>query len=194
MKKKTCALVTACIVMLACGLLAACGNNRKTLSETAQEHSPQPSDTVEILCKPGADIVDTLRLNHQLFEYRITCQPDPSLPIFEDNQGQRFYQNRVNLTVLRDGEEVIHHTFVKDDFQSHVAENMQLDFREGMLLGMNCNREGSSAQRLCFWAVVGWSGEGPTFRVFLTPGSDKAVIETEHQREEVDADEIHMVE
>ena len=86
-------------------------------------------------------------------------------------------QTNVRCPELLDTQEVISRSFVKDDFSKYCVAATRQDFDAGMLNGMSLNSEASDAGRLCFWAVVGWCGEGPTFRVYIQPGSNQVSIE-----------------
>lgn len=181
-------LFTAC---LAVGLLSACGNAEKAdkkADSTAQEQPATQKKEPETYVA-GAELSDTIRLGGKTYAYHITCEPDADLPLLVDNLKQEYYQNRVTLTVTRDGEQVIRREFTKEDFEKYVSAGTRGDFNNGLLLGMNCNREASTANRLCFWAVVGWCGEGPTFRVYLTPGSDAVTIEQDFTLEDNSVEE-----
>ena len=170
------------LMAVVCGswLCSACGSSDKeakqadTTAVVATEQANQPQTNVSF-----PELLDTVRIGASLYACQITTVPDESLPIFVDNQDQEFYQNRVSVRVTRDGQEVIARSFVKDDFSKYAIASTRQDFDGGMLTGMTLNREASDAGRLCFWAVVGWGGEGPTFRVYIQPGSNQVSIEQE---------------
>lgn len=163
-----------------CGslILSACGKSDKATSATDSTSVASVAASDEPMTRvDGACVDDSVRLGGALFVYHIECAPDKSLPVLIDNQDQKFYQNRVTLSVTRDGREVISRSFTKEDFSPYVSTSTRSDFDAGLLVGMNLNRDASDANRLCFWAVVGWCGEGPTFRVYLNPGSEQMSIE-----------------
>lgn len=181
-KKRNMKQFTFLLMAVVCGswLCSACGSNDKEAKQT---------DTTAIFAAPQAnlpqtnvrypELLDTVRIGASVYACQILTKPDETLPIFVDNQDQEFYQNRVTVRVTRDGQEVISRSFVKDDFSKYCVASLYQDFEAGMLEGMSLNREGSEAGRLCFWAVVGWCGEGPTFRVYIQPGSNQVSIEQE---------------
>ena len=181
-------LFTACLTV---ALLSACGSADKADRgvDSTDQAQPEAEKNEPETYVEGAELSDTIRLGGKTYAYHIRCAPDADLPLLVDNLKQEYYQNRVTLTVTRDGEQVIHREFTKEDFERYVSESTRGDFNSGLLLGMNCNREASTAGRLCFWAVVGWCGEGPTFRVYLTPGSDAVTIEQDFTTEDNSVEE-----
>ena len=168
------------LMAVACGswLFSACGSSDKDAKQAdstavvAAQQTNKPQTNARC-----PELIDTLRVGASVYACQILTEPDATLPIFVDNQDQEFYQNRVTIRVTRDGQEVIARSFVKDDFSKYCVASTRQDFDAGMLDGMSLNREGSDAGRLCFWAVVGWCGEGPTFRVYIQPGSNQVSIE-----------------
>lgn len=165
-----------------CGswLCSACGSGDKDAQQAdstvvvAAQQTNQPQTNVRC-----PELLDTLRIGASVYACQILTSADETLPVFVDNQEQEFYQNRVTIRVTRDGQEVISRSFVKDDFSKYCVASTRQDFDAGMLNGMSLNSEASDAGRLCFWAVVGWCGEGPTFRVYIQPGSNQVSIEQE---------------
>lgn len=166
------AAICGCLFVSACG-----GGEKNTSAADSTSVASAPASDEPMTRVDGGAIDDTVRLGGVLFTYHIKCAPDKSLPVLVDNQDQKFYQNRVTIHVERDGQEVISQSFTKADFEPYVSASTRTEFDDGLLVGMNLNREASDAHRLCFWAVVGWAGEGPTFRVYLNPGSNQMSIE-----------------
>ena len=168
------------LMAVVCGswLCTACGSGDKDAQQAdstvvvaaQQTHHPQTN----VRCP---ELLDTLRVGASVYACQIQTSADETLPVFVDNQEQEFYQNRVTIRVTRDGQEVISRSFIKDDFSKYCVASTRQDFDAGMLNGMSLNSEASDAGRLCFWAVVGWCGEGPTFRVYIQPGSNQVSIE-----------------
>ena len=163
-----------------CGswLCSACGSGDKDAQQAdstvvvAAQQTNQPQTNVRC-----PELLDTLRIGASVYACQILTSADETLPVFVDNQEQEFYHNRVTIRVTRDGQEVISRSFVKDDFSKYCVASTRQDFDARMLKGMSLNSEASDAGRLCFWAVVGWCGEGPTFRVYIQPGSNQVSIE-----------------
>lgn len=174
--------IPSLLMAAVCGswLCSACGSSDKeakqadTTAVVVAQQTNLPQTNVSF-----PELRDTVRLGASVYACQIITEPDETLPIFVDNQEQEFYQNRVTVRVTRDGQEVISRSFVKDDFSQYAVASTRQDFDGGMLTGMSLNREASDAGRLCFWAVVGWCGEGPTFRVSIQPGSNQVSIEQE---------------
>lgn len=84
------------------------------------------------------------------YEVRVERKADSEMPLALDEQGNKYYDNRITLSIQRpDGTEFFRHTFTKESFASYVDEaNMK-----GALLGIVFDRaEGAS---LWFAASVG---------------------------------------
>lgn len=92
--------------------------------------------------------VDWLGKSYQI---EVSRQADSSLPIVKDDGGNKYYDNKISLKVLReDGSEFFSHTFTKKDFSGFIDETYK---EHNVLLGIvfdDC-KEGS----LCFAASVG---------------------------------------
>lgn len=86
-------------------------------------------------------------------KYTITVAPhcDPELPLARDEQGQEYYDNKIDVEVKRgDGSVFFHRTFSKADFSKFLDEHTR---RDGAMLGMPFIRVEDS--QLVFGASVG---------------------------------------
>ena len=84
--------------------------------------------------------------------YKVVAErkPDTSLPQAEDEQGNRYYDNRITLTISRpDGTVFFNRTFSKTDFAKYVDG----DNADGALLGIVFDRADGAS--LIFAASVG---------------------------------------
>ena len=75
--------------------------------------------------------VDWVGSTYTVFVHRFA---DESLPMVEDEYGNKYYDNRVSVKVIRkDGSEFFNKTFSKTDFSSCLDDNFR---RNGALLGL----------------------------------------------------------
>ncbi|MBR1593481.1 MAG: DUF4738 domain-containing protein [Alloprevotella sp.] len=133
---------------------------------TGTEHSASPMQ-----------YADTMRLSEHTFVVSLRRYEDSSLPTVRDEMGTDFYDNRVEINIRKDGQEVFLRTFSKEDFVEKAAEE---DRRMGVLLGMSINREKSTANAICLGAQVGQpglEGEGSIFSVTISPESKNVSIQ-----------------
>lgn len=76
---------------------------------------------------------------------------DKSLPVIDEGQGEKFYDNRITVRIVRkDGSEFFAKTFTKDDFASCVSASYR---RNSALLGIVFDK--AETDHLVFAASVG---------------------------------------
>ncbi len=67
------------------------------------------------------------------YKVQIVRRADKSLPMTKDEQGNKYYDNKVNVTVTRaDGSTFFNRDFTKTDFREHLSPTFAAD---GALLG-----------------------------------------------------------
>lgn len=74
--------------------------------------------------------------NYQGKEYKssVLRQPDESLPIIKNEQGEKFVDNRITLRLMCGGKQVVDKVFTKESFTSLVdAKFMQYAILEGLV-------------------------------------------------------------
>ena len=153
--------------------LAACGG------KTGQNAETQDTAAVQQEAGPHADNElnreDVATLGGQRFEIKIKRTADATLPAVSDELGGTFYDNRVEITATRDGEELFTKQFTKSDFADFVPA---ADSKGCVLLGMAFDQENSSAATLRFGAQIGQPGieEGPAFIVEIPTGGGACSI------------------
>lgn len=75
---------------------------------------------------------------------------DTSLPLAVDESGNKYYDNRITVSILRsDGSEFFKRTFTKANFDEYVGD----DYKVGGLLGIVFDH--AEGESLCFAASVG---------------------------------------
>lgn len=85
------------------------------------------------------------------YQVLVERKADESLPLADDGQGNKYYDNRITLKIVRkDGSEFFNRTFVKEDFSAYVDA---LYKKNSALLGIVLDR--AEADYLVFAASVG---------------------------------------
>lgn len=85
--------------------------------------------------------------------YKVTINrySDKSLPQAKDESGNKYFDNKITLRILRkDGSTFIDKTFTKADFGNYLSEDMK---QNGALLGLMLNK--AEGDNLIFTASVG---------------------------------------
>lgn len=86
-------------------------------------------------------------------KYKIIVQrnPDTSLPLTKDEQGQKYYDNKISVKVVRaDGSTFFNRVFTKSDFRQFLTKGYADD---GALLGIVLDKV--DGKKLVFGASVG---------------------------------------
>ena len=85
------------------------------------------------------------------YQVLVERKADESLPLADDGQGNKYYDNRITVKIIRkDGSEFFNRTFVKEDFSAYVDA---LYKKNSALLGIVLDR--AEADHLVFAASVG---------------------------------------
>ena len=129
------------------GVVVSCKEKPRTTDIIVKKPAPKP--------KKGVQKMDEYRQVRDVEwlggTYKVVAErkPDTSLPQAVDEQGNRYYDNRITLTISRpDGTAFFNRTFSKTDFAQYVDD----DNADGALLGMFDRADGGS---LIFAASVG---------------------------------------
>ncbi len=114
-------------------LTGACGkkNNGEYIIVSIPEQEAKQNATTKIITSNSYDVSDELIWQGNIYTYDIKKEPDKSVPIVKTENGQRFYNNKITLEIMRDdGSTFFSHTFRKNDFASFLDANM---LKEGIL-------------------------------------------------------------
>ena len=130
------------------GVAVSCKEKPRTTDIIVKKSAPKP--------KKGVQKMDEYRQVRDVEwlggTYKVVAErkPDTSLPQAEDEQGNRYYDNRITLTISRpDGTAFFNRTFSKTDFAKYVdGDNV-----DGALLGIVFDRADGAS--LIFAASVG---------------------------------------
>lgn len=160
--------------MIAAALaLTACGGKQDAKNETPETVAAEQTAGPHADNDLNREYVATLG-GHR-FEINIKRTADETLPTVTDELGGTFYDNRVEITATRDGEELFAKQFTKSDFADFAPA---ADSKGCVLLGMAFDQENSSAATLRFGAQIGQPGieEGPAFIVEIPTGGGACSI------------------
>lgn len=174
------------VIYVACSLLfvagiAACGGQKE--GETAQTHSETAQN--EVSDEPYADSSlessSTAQLGGHTYVVKVNRVSDKQLPVVEDELGKKFYDNRVDVTVTRDGQEFFSRSYTKEAFADFLSA---AESRGTVLLGMAYDSEKSDSRAICLGAQIGevGIGEGPVFTVEIPlDGSASGIVRDSEQ-------------
>lgn len=145
-------LVPSALVLVVA--LTACGEEKKAENkDTAVEQVVTKKEP--LIADGDMQFTDSLTLGGHRLDVTIRRYADKQLPTVKDEIDNEFYDNRVEITIVRAGEQVYNQEFAKESFASFLSAEEK---GRGILVGMNVDREASSSQIVCLTAVVGAPG------------------------------------
>ena len=134
-----------------CGVLAtltACSSKPKTgdiIARKPVKTAPKPTQNMGDYSQSRS--VEWLGGKYSV---KVERKADTSLPLAVDESGNKYYDNRITLTILRsDGSEFFRRTFAKSDFAEYVGD----EYKDGALLGIVLDH--ANGDCLCLAASVG---------------------------------------
>lgn len=154
------ALVPALLSMMACG---------------GKSSSEQPADTTHVPLAveegPGRDDARTVRAdaayNGHQYHFDIVSTPDDSLPRVKDRFGDPYLDNRITVSVVRDGGTPVRFSFTKADFSADDTRNHILGGiafssvdAEGLHFGAQLNAPGDEEGGTAFKITLPLVGSG----------------------------------
>lgn len=166
------ACISGFLVLLSCG-----GQSEKNQCIDSV-YADAPKDSVYSL-NSYYDIQEDVEVRGTQYRYSYSFFPDTSLAVVTNSFGFRYYDNVLDLRILKGDEEVYSHRFSKKSFASRIPDG-KLD--RYAFLGFNFNyMERDDHSCFHFIATVGdpdESGETPhTFAVDITVGGDITITE-----------------
>lgn len=179
MKVTLCA--TAC-AMFTLAALSACGG-KKSDGEAAMQDTALTQQTDAPYADPSQTSTAEAVLGGKRYEVTIARSADKSLPVVTDDMGKTFYENRVDVTVKRDGEEFFHKSYSKEAFSDFLTS--PADRQGTVLLGMAFDKSRSTASTICLGAQIGQIGieEGPAFCVEIPLNGGTASIVRDNKQD-----------
>lgn len=174
-------ILYVCLLFLCCCFTAACGD-KKTQGEAATADSLAQTTAKDAPYEePELKNTFTAKLAGKNFEITVVRRADKSLPVVTDELGKQFYDNRVDVTILSDGEPFFERSYTKEAF----ADFLSSAEKQGtVLLGMAYDSEKSDASTLRLGAQIGQVGieEGPAFSVEIPlDGGASSIVRDQEQ-------------
>jgi len=146
MKKKNLTIVLAFGVLM--GVVACKEKKQSDVIITTKPVPEAKKPTQKVGDYETTTPVDWVGSTYQVLVER---KADESLPLADDGQGNKYYDNRITVKIVRkDGSEFFNRTFVKEDFSAYVDA---LYKKNSALLGIVLDR--AEADYLVFAASVG---------------------------------------
>ena len=177
MKKKY--WLASCLSIL---LFAACGNGGD--KQDANEGKENTENVVQDEPMADSEQMDTINVKLGKHTYAVSIHrvSDKQLPLVTDELDQKFYDNSVNITISRDGDQFFTKKVTKEAFMDFMPAEV---YKSGLLLGMNCDTARCTTSTLCFTAQVGQAGEGPAFLVLVPTDGGNVSILRDNQQEDI---------
>ena len=146
MKKKNLTMVLAFGVLM--GVVACKEKKQSDVIITTKPVPEAKKPTQKVGDYETTTPVDWVGSTYQVLVER---KADESLPLADDGQGNKYYDNRITVKIVRkDGSEFFNRTFLKEDFSAYVDA---LYKKNSALLGIVLDR--AEADYLVFAASVG---------------------------------------
>lgn len=147
MFKKAFTVVSLCVVGAA---LVGCKHEKKS-NDIITTIAPKPKVPKGPVALEGFTYRKTINWLGAAYKITIKRAADKSLDVVTDEDGRRYYDNRISLLITReDGSEFYSRTFTKEDFHSITPEKYH---KEGVLLGFMFDK--IDLNKLHFGASVG---------------------------------------
>lgn len=175
-------MYTTVFALLLGGVITACGGNKGNADKAQQ-------DSIAAAQQGNAPYADASQTNQyeakfgeNTYKISISRNADKALPIVTDEQGNKFYDNRVNVTITCNGNAFFSKSYTKDSFKEFLISK---DEKQGtVLLGMAYDSEKSNNQVIHLGAQVGQVGieEGPAFSIEIPlDGSASSIVRDNNQ-------------
>ena len=158
-------------VLGACAIfmLSSCGEKKSNVKEEAQQTEQQQAVAGTPYAEPELKNSSTAKLGGRTYQITVERRADTSLPVVTDELGNRFYDNRVEVSILRDGQPFFKRSYTKDAFSDFLSAS---DKQGTVLLGMAFDADRSDSRVIRLGAQIGQVGveEGPAFVVEIPLG------------------------
>lgn len=152
----------------------------KASNSTASADSTTVQKDEPISLGNGYENLKEVKMSGHDYRISIRCVADKQGAVVEDDLGQKFYDNRVEVSIVKDGTELLKQSFSKTDFSSHLSES---SLKRNVLQGMNFYGDKSDASYLYFTALVGEPGMdgGSAFLVKVSTENGSFSIEKDSE-------------
>ena len=177
MRIKKISVLGACAVIM----LASCGE-KKSNAEVETRQTEQQQVTADTpYAESELKNTSTAQLGGKTYQITVARRADTSLPLITDELGKKYYDNRVEVNILRDGEPFFQSSYTKDAFSDFLSAS---DKQGSVLLGMAFDADKSDAHAIRLGAQIGQVGveEGPAFIVEIPlSGAASSIVRDSNQ-------------
>ena len=114
--------------------LSACSSQNKKEKDDAQALMQDSVKAAGPQRMQVSDVKATFNYQGKEYQSSVLRQPDESLPIVKNEQGEKFIDNRITLRLTCGGKQIVDRVFTKENFASLVdAKFMQYAILEGLV-------------------------------------------------------------
>lgn len=165
MRIKKISVLGACAIFM----LSSCGEKKSNVNVEALRTEQQQAVAGTPYAEPELKNSSTAKLGGRTYQITVERRADTSLPVVTDELGNRFYDNRVEVSILRDGQSFLQRSYTKDAFSDFLSAS---DKQGTVLLGMAFDADRSDSRAIRLGAQIGQVGveEGPAFVVEIPLG------------------------
>lgn len=168
--------------LLIAASLTACGGNKTDGNTTDTDTAQTAVNNNAPYAEPGQNNTYTASLAGNNFEITIKREADKTLPVVTDDLGKEFYDNRVEVTITKGGEEFFKKTYTKEAFAGFLTS--ESESQGTVLLGMAYDSAKSDGHAIRLGAQIGQVGieEGPAFTIEIPlDGSASSIVRDNNQ-------------
>lgn len=119
------------LVVSAVGLVVGCGNKNKTTEIIEKKDTVAVPKTIQRMQDYKSS--GAVSLHGTKYTYDIHRMSDSGLPTVSDESGKKYYDNKIDLTITKDGSQFFTKTFSKETFSSYIDEEFK---KKGVLEGL----------------------------------------------------------
>lgn len=159
-------------LFLASYMLIGCGQKEQQPKYIIVKDEPQIEKRVDIISSEGYTTNDVIEWHGNSYSYHIEKYADKNLPVVKNEDGQKFYDNKIELEIKCDnGSTFFSRTFQKSSFEQYMPKSF---VTKGIMEGLVFDKTDENG-RMRFVASVAYpqTDEYILFSVLL--GKDKSI-------------------
>lgn len=159
-------------LFLTCCLFISCEQKEKIQKYIIVKEDTQTERKVDIVSSDEFNIDDVIEWNGRSYSYNLKKSVDKDLPIVKNNDGQKFYDNQIEINIKSDdGSTFYSHTFKKSSFEQYLPDSF---IENGIMEGLAYDKIDESG-RIKFIACIAYpqTDEYMLFSVLIS--KDKSI-------------------
>ena len=170
-------------VLGACAIfmLSSCGEKKSNVKEEARQTEQQQAVAGTPYAEPELKNSSTAKLGGGTYQITEERRSDTSLPVVTDELGNRCYDNRVEVSILCDGQPFFKRSYTKDAFSDFLSAS---DKQGTVLLGMAFDADRSDSRVIRQHKAPGSDTSGFRFKCALLYSVIRSVHRRDTQRDE----------